>query len=254
MNGLIHARFLLLAGLITLIGVGCTTTQSRCQTGNCATAPCGCNNGCGLAGGIQLPTDPPPSPNVHEMTGGHSNVELYDRCWPQRYANLAHRAVNRAFTPQVQNGHVLEQTVWNEHFEYGTDKLNAGGIAHLQYLSRRRPAPDRTIYVASAMDLPYDSNCPDRYCGARQELDALRVAAVQKFLLGHNCGRCSDFQVLVHDPADPSIAAAPVSTAVNNYYTRFRGGLGTGPAGSTGGAGPTGTAGGQAGVGGAASR
>ena len=69
------------------------------------------------------------------------NKNLYDRCYPQRYTNLAQREVNLAFTPQVQNGHVLDQTIWNHYFEPGTDHLTEGGLAALQYISRRRPCP-----------------------------------------------------------------------------------------------------------------
>ncbi len=193
---------------------------------------------------------PPPGPTVLDMTG-HNNRHLYDRCWFQRYANLSHRAVNRALTPQVQNGHVLDQTLWNHMFEPGSDLLNPMGQAHLQYISRRRPEVDPTIYLATAMYLSYDPACPERYCGARQELDALRVASIQKFLTGLNCGRCADFQILVHDPADVTIHSNPAYSAVVQMYGRFRGGLGGGGGGA---AGPSGSVGGFAGAGGAAGR
>jgi len=179
-------------------------------------------------------------PLAQELTGCSNH--LYDRCYPERYNNLAQREVNAAFTPQVQNGHVLDQTVWNHFFELGTDRLTPGGQDVLTYLSRRRPCPDTTLYLATANDLPYDPNCPDRFCGARQELDARRVVAVQKFLTGLNCGRPIDFQVLVHDPADPSLQTTPVASSVTQMYGRFRGGL-LSVAGGTGGAGGGGSAG-----------
>lgn len=182
--------------------------------------------------------------------GARNHNGLYDRCWFVRYSNLAHRSVNRAMTPQVQNGHVLEQTVWNHMFEPGTDVLNGLGLSHLQFISRRRPEVDRTIYLASAMDLQYDPACPDRFAGARQELDTMRVAAIQKYLVALNAGRGSDFQVLVHDPADVSISATPAASTVTQMYGKVRGGLGSGGAA----AGPSGSVGGFAGAGGAASR
>jgi hypothetical protein len=179
----------------------------------------------------------PLAPTAQELTGCSNH--LYDRCYPQRYVNLADREVNAAMTPQVQNGHVLDQTVWNHFFEQGTDRLTPGGQDLLSYLSRRRPQPDTTIYLATASDLPYDPNCPDRYCGSRQELDARRVVAVQKYLTALNCGRPVDFQVLVHDPADPSLATTPVASSITQMYGRFRGGLLSvaGGAGGGGGAG-----------------
>lgn len=254
------AALLGLALSATAVNAQCNTCASAgCPTGGCTTGTCpsgACPSGacdsaaCGRRGR--------PTGNCKETTSldlhGHNHYGLYDRCWFARYANLAHRAVNRAMTPQVQNGHVLDQTVWNHMFEQGSDVLNPLGQAHLQYLSRRRPEVDRTVYLASAMDLQYDPACPERYAGARQELDSLRVAAVQKFLVAMNAGRCPDFQVLVHDPADPTISTDGVGIAVRLMYARYRGGLATGAGGGGGAAGPVGSVGGFAGGGGAASR
>src|SRR5262245_28007495 len=138
MKGLIR-RAVVLGCTLALGGFGC-----------CGTLPTACSqeNGCGAT----------------------CNGQLYDRCYPQRYTNLSVRAVNRAMAPQVQNGHVLDQTVWNHFFEPGTDKLTPGGLDVLAYLARRRPAPDRTIYLATASDLTYDPACPERFGAARQEL------------------------------------------------------------------------------------
>jgi hypothetical protein len=169
--------------------------------------------------------------------------QVFDRCWPYRYSYLAERELNWAFAPQVINGHILDQTVWNHFFEPGTDRLTPGGIAHLQYVARRRPVPDTTIYLATAMDLPYDPGTPDRYCGARQDLDMRRVVAIQKFLTGLNCGRPMDYKVCVHDPAVPSQAGTPIGSAIVQMYARFRGGLAT----AAGGAGGGGTGGGGTG-------
>lgn len=250
----------MLAALVGLAIGGAAFAQqcTTCATGGCPTG--NCNTGCGKGGRSKAKagcstcgTAGNNSPSGLDRTG-HNNYDLYDRCWFQRYTNLAHRAVNRAMTPQVQNGHVLDQTIWNHMFEPGTDQLNPMGQAHLQYVSRRRPEVDRTVYLASAMDLQYDAACPDRYAGARQELDSLRVASVQKFLVAMNAGRCQDFEVLVHDPADPSISAVGPAISTQLMYARFRGGLATGAGGAGGAAGPIGSVGGFAGGGGAAGR
>ena len=45
-------------------------------------------------------------------------------------------------------------------------------------LIRRRPDPDRTVYLATSNDLSYDPACPERYTGAKQELDALRATLI----------------------------------------------------------------------------
>jgi hypothetical protein len=219
MKGLIRYAAILMGCAVGAVGAGCGTLPTTCDANGCG------HSGCG--------------PTAQELTGC-SNC-LYDPCYPQRYNNLSTRAVNRAFTPQVINGHVLDQTVWNHHFDPGTDRLTPGGMAVLQYLSRRRPEPDTTIYLATALDLPYDPACPERYCGAKQELDQLRAAAIQKYLAGLNCGRPTDFRVCVHDPADPTISTIPAASAVLQMYARYRGGLATGAGGAGGAAGPSGS-------------
>ncbi|MFQ3593981.1 MAG: hypothetical protein SNJ82_12445 [Gemmataceae bacterium] len=128
----------------------------------------------------------------------------------------------------------------------------------MQYLARRRPCPDTTIYLATALDLPYDPACPDRYCAARQELDTARVAAIQKYLTALNCGRPLDYTVKIHDPADPAIRVPGPARSVTQMYNQFQGGLqgaggqtgGGATAGGTGGGLATGGGGGGAGAGG----
>lgn len=195
-----------LAAFVALLSTGCVST---CGSGGCGTGTCGAGGGIGGRGN---PAD-------------GLNRPLIDRCWPERYTSLAVREVNHAFAPQVMNGHVLDQTVWNSHFEPGTATLTPGGLAQLQTIARRRPCPDPNVYLATSFDLAYDPNCPDRYCGARQELDTARAAAVQKYLVALNCGRGQEFKVLVHDPADPSIHTIGIANAITQQQARFRGGL-----------------------------
>jgi hypothetical protein len=230
MKGLIHNVALLLGG--ALVAAGCDSLPTRdgasCAPGGAACGANGaaCDNGagCGHGGGGHCPT-------AYDLTG-RNNVELYDRCYPERYTALARREVNLSMTPQVQNGHVLDQTIWNHYFEPGTDQLNPLGQSHLAYISRRRPTPDTTVYLATANDLPYDAACPERYAGARQELDTLRVASVQKYLTAANAARPCSYQVLVHDPGDVSIHTTPIGLTIPLMYGRYRGGL-AGVAGGT---------------------
>src|SRR5436190_5624671 len=93
--------------------------------------------------------------------GCHDYRDLVDPCYPERYEYAARQEVHGALAPQVNNGHVLDQTLWNYHFEAGTDKLTPGGMQHLAYLARRRPAPDCIVYLQTAQDLPYDPATPD---------------------------------------------------------------------------------------------
>src|SRR5205085_6843273 len=113
---------------------------------------------------------------------------VVDPCYPERYEAMARTETNQAFGTQVQNGHVLDQTIWNSYFEAGTAKLTLGGIDHLIYLARRRPAPDTTVYVQTAQDVAYNPAAPDQLVKARTTLDAERAAAVQRFLAAETAG------------------------------------------------------------------
>jgi hypothetical protein len=231
MKGLIHRAATVVALAAALGGTGCWTTCG----GDAATCAGGGGAGCGKNGRCD--------------GNGCNDWDLYDRCYPQRYWYMARNNVNAAMAPQVQNGHVLDQTIWNHHFEPGTAILTQGGQDHLMYLARRRPCPDTTLYLQTGLDLPYDPACPDHLAGARQELDTRRVQSIQKFLVAHTAGRPTDFHVLIHDPNDPSQAATPVAQSIGLMYLRYRGGTSNLAGGSGGGSGG-GATGGAGAVGG----
>src|SRR6516165_2893929 len=94
-----------------------------------------------------------------------------DPCYPMRYNYMARKEVDAAFAPQVQNGHVLDQTVWNYFFEPGTDRLTPLGLDRPAYIARRRPCPDPNLYLQTAQDLVYDPAAPERIAEARHDLD-----------------------------------------------------------------------------------
>src|SRR5262245_22260870 len=97
-----------------------------------------------------------------------------DPCWPERYNCEARHGLPAAFSPQVANGHILDQTIWNWQFDAGSDRLNGAGMLQLDYLIRRRPTPDTRIFLATARDseLVFDPATPDRFVEARRDLDA----------------------------------------------------------------------------------
>jgi hypothetical protein len=132
-----------------------------------------------------------------------------DPCWPDRYANEARAAAVATFQPQVENGHVLDQTVWNMHFEFGTDKLNGEGMDKLDQLSRRRPSPDTRLFLQTARDISYDAEKPGDYATKRVELDSKRIASVQRYLKATLTGREVAFDIQIHDPAYPGIDVNP---------------------------------------------
>ena len=170
---------------------------------------------------------------------------LVDPCYPERYEYAARQEVIAAFAPQVQNGHFLDQTVWNYHFEPGSDKLTPGGLERLTYLVRRRPYPDCTLYLATAHDIFYDPAAPNKYEEQRATLDQRRILAIQNYLAAETSGRHLSFEVVVHDPPETSLAAQAMGISVGKMYLGFQGTLGpavgTGaPGGSSGGAPPGG--------------
>ena len=147
-----------------------------------------------------------------------------DPCWPDRYANEARAATVANFQPQVENGQVLDQTVWNMHFEAGTDKLNGAGMDKLDQIARRRPHPDPRVFIQTARDIAYDPAKPDDYAVKRQELDTRRTAAVQKYLAATLTGRQTAFDIQVHDPAMPGIEGAAPRLVVPTPQSRVGGG------------------------------
>ena len=136
--------------------------------------------------------------------------DLVDPCYPERYNAMARSSVNETFGAQVNNGHVLDQTVWNYHFEQGKAKLTSMGEQHLAYLARRRPAPDAKVFLQTAQDVTYDPAKPAEFSNARSKLDADRVQVVLNYLQAQTSGRPVPFDVTVHDPAEVGIAASRV--------------------------------------------
>jgi hypothetical protein len=157
--------------------------------------------------------------------GCYGYNDLVDPCYPERYEHASRQETIGHIAPQVQNGHVLEQTVWNYHFEPESDKLTAGGVQHLAYLARRRPCPDPVIYLQTAQDLPYDSAKPDELAQKRVDLDQKRVQAIQEYLRVQTAGRPVAFQVVTHDPPVPGISAVPANIAVQQMYGSAQGRL-----------------------------
>jgi hypothetical protein len=168
------------------------------------------------------------------VTGCCGYSDVVDPCYPTRYCFAARREVCEARYQQVHNGHVLDQTVWNWQFEPGTDKLNVAGMDHLIYLLRRRPCPDQCIYLATAEDLVYDPEHPEKFPEARADLDAKRIAAIQKYLTAQTAGRGLAFNIVVHDPAEADFQAIPEGNAITLRNAGFQGVLPYGSGAPTG--------------------
>ena len=78
--------------------------------------------------------------------------EVVDPCYPERYNCKAREEVNDLRNVQVQNGLMYEQTMFVQHFNPASETLHPGGVAHLQRLANRRPAPESVIYLQTAQN------------------------------------------------------------------------------------------------------
>jgi hypothetical protein len=183
------------------------------------------------------------------LGGCYEYRDVVDPCYPQRYWYESRQNVQAAVTPQVHNGHVLDQTVWNYHFEEGSDRLTVGGMERLNYLARRRPMADPMVFLQTAHDIRFEKI--EDLAPKRSDLDQKRVVAVKKYLAAYTCGsNVGEFEVQVHNPPEVGIAGPASERSILQLYSTPRATLPAtgGGGGATGGAG-AGT-GGQGGVGG----
>ncbi len=166
--------------------------------------------------------------------------DVVDPCYPTRYDWQAQGEVCEPIGTQINNGHILDQTMWNHYFDAGKARLNKAGLDKLDQLVQTRPYPDPTIYLATAHDIPYIPEAPvETYIQARRKLDTDRIDAVQKYLAAVTPPRDVKFQVYVHDPEVPSLRAPAMAKSISSNTNSFTG--------TTGGAGGGGAAGGAAG-------
>jgi hypothetical protein len=149
-----------------------------------------------------------------------------DPCWPERYNWVAQQEVLSPFAIHAANGEIIDATLFTYHFEPGTDRLNPAGLERLDYLARKRPAPPTKLYLQTARDLAYDPAAPEKMVAARDDLNARRAAAIQKYLAASTAGRPLSFEIQVIDPADISFRAEGPASAVRGWPSRFQSGIG----------------------------
>lgn len=146
-----------------------------------------------------------------------------DPCYPQRYGAMARASINETFGAQIANGHALEQTVWNYYFEPGTSILTPGGMFRLDYLTRRRPAPDPHIFLQTAYDVPFDATRPDLFVKGRADLNNRRIQTIYRYLQAQTAERPVPFKVTVHDPSPVGMAAASMLQSIQQRDASFKG-------------------------------
>jgi hypothetical protein len=132
--------------------------------------------------------------------------DAVDPCWPERYNFMSRSSVREMSIAQSDMGHKLDQTIWDHHFDPGTDRLNPAGRDHLLYLSRRMPVPDYQLWL----QFPHDVNKD------RDALIAKRKDAIRAFLttqtLANNGGA---YQIAIHDHAVPMYKAGGRAEEMN---------------------------------------
>ena len=78
--------------------------------------------------------------------------ELYrshqrSQCWPYPYNLMDQQAVREPFRLMVERGWQAQNRIGTEHFEAGSDKLNAHGRRHVQWVLSRKPETRRILFV-----------------------------------------------------------------------------------------------------------
>jgi len=181
------------------------------------------------------------------LSGCYGYKDVVDPCYPWRYNWAAQQEVCEPLAIQVNNGHVLDQTVWTSDFERGRAVLTRSGEDHLLTLLRRRPHPDPVVYLATATvgssetnDVMYSlGRAPEVVSQDREKLNQDRIQAIQHYLAAQTAGRNLSFQVYVHDPAQPYVKTGQMARSITQMGMQFKGSLAGGAGGGGGGAGAT---------------
>jgi len=165
---------------------------------------------------------------VIALTGCTHYRDVVDPCWFERYNSLARNSVSDIENAQSAKGHILDQTVWNWHFEPDSKggpsaTLNGAGMETLRLISRRLPAPDFQIYLQAAQDIPYAVGmAPEKLVAERNKLTERRIQSIQNFLATqtplHGGGV---YTVGVHDFVPPGIRATYTEEAEKNFLKNF---------------------------------
>jgi hypothetical protein len=193
-------------------------------TGGLGSAGCATHSGCTNQAGCQ--------------NGGSGSLEdhyrnWYDANWPERYNFAARESVLYPFAQQAATGHFLDQTLWNWHFEPGSDKLSPAGMEKLDAISHATPSPDPRLYIQTARDILVTSDNADKAGALREDLNIRRAAAVKRYAASQP-GAPVPYEVYVHDAPVPSIYApfaVAAFNAIRSGYGKFAGGSSSGGTG-----------------------
>lgn len=180
------------------------------------------------------------------FTGCFGYRDVVDPYYPKRYNVDARNSVRTAFAPQVSNGNVLDQTVWDFHFETGKPELNAMGKDHLKRLARRRPVAQEVIFLQVAQN-------PDEKVN-NKELNKVRSENIKAYMTKISEDKVhSEFQVVLHDPAEVSGSGIEAARIIGGKQSGVSGVFTNGQSGSSSGGSNTGSSGSGSGSSGSSS-
>ena len=172
------------------------------------------------------------------FTGCFGYRDVVDPYYPKRYNVDARNSVRTALAPQVSNGNVLDQTVWDFHFESGNPELNAMGKDNLKMLARRRPVAQEVIFLQVAQN-------PDENVN-NKELNKARSENIKTYITKMSQDKVHpEFQVVLHDPAEVSGSGIEAARIIGGKQSGVTGVFTNGQSGSSSGGSNTGSSGGS---------
>ncbi len=162
------------------------------------------------------------------FTGCFGYRDVVDPYYPKRYNVDARNSVRAALAPQVSNGNVLDQTVWDFHFETGKPELNVMGKDHLKRLARRRPVAQEVIFLQVAQN-------PDEIAN-NKELNKARSENIKTYMTKISQDKVHpEFQVVLHDPAEVSGSGVESARIIGGKQSGVSGVFTNGQSGSSSG-------------------
>jgi len=180
------------------------------------------------------------------ITGCFGYRDVVDPYYPKRYNVDARNSVRASLAPQVSNGNVLDQTVWDFHFETGKPELNAMGKDHLKRLARRRPVAQEVIFLQVAQNPDENAN--------NKELNKARSENIKTYMTKISEDKVHpEFQVVLHDPAEVSGSGIEAARIINGKQSGVSGIFTNGQSGSSSGGSNTGSSGSGSGTSGSSS-
>ena len=162
------------------------------------------------------------------ITGCFGYRDVVDPYYPKRYSVEARNSVRASLAPQVSNGNVLDQTVWDFHFETGKPELNAMGKDHLKRFARRRPAAQEVIFLQVAQNPDENAN--------NKELNKARSENIKTYMTKISQDKVHpEFQVVLHDPAEVSGSGIEAARIIGGKQSGVSGVFTNGQSGSSSG-------------------